>query len=269
MGRTLAMDGIVVVSGGGTGIGKAVAGAFARGGRRVVIVGRRGGVLRAASEELGGGVVPLVADVAEVDDVERVAAAIRALPAASVDVLVNNAGGLASTGDGDGLAGVARDWEAEFRANMLSAVLLTTALDDLLTSPGGRVVNLSSGAAYRNSDVATAYNVGKGALARITAAVGLGPDPAVPTFDLAPGVVRTDMTLSMKAHEGRTEWTSPEEVTDLLLGLASGALDAWSGRLVRAGIDTVASLRARAELGLGETDRTLGLLRWGEDDPLT
>ena len=149
MGRTLAMDGIVVVSGGGTGIGKAVAQVFARDGRRVVIVGRRGDVLRAASEELGGGVVPLVADVAEVDDVERVAAAIRALPAASVDVLVNNAGGLASTGDGDGLAGVARDWEAEFRANMLSAVLLTTALDDLLTSPGGRVVNLTSIAALR------------------------------------------------------------------------------------------------------------------------
>ena len=143
------MNGIVVVSGGGTGIGKAVAQVFARDGRRVVIVGRREGVLEAAAEELGAGVVPLVADLAEVDQVERVAAAIREIPDTTVDVLVNNAGGLASTGDGDGLAGVARDWEAEFRANMLSAVLLTTALDDLLTSPGGRVVNLTSIAALR------------------------------------------------------------------------------------------------------------------------
>ena len=143
------MDGIVVVSGGGTGIGKAVARAFARDGRRVVIVGRRDDVLRTASEELGAGVVPLVADLAEVDQVERVAAAIRAMPDGAVDVLVNNAGGLASTGDGDDLAGVARDWEAEFRANMLSAVLLTTALSDLLTSPGGRIVNLTSIAALR------------------------------------------------------------------------------------------------------------------------
>jgi NAD(P)-dependent dehydrogenase (short-subunit alcohol dehydrogenase family) len=39
------MDGIVVVSGGGTGIGKAVVGTFARAGRRVVIIGRREGVL--------------------------------------------------------------------------------------------------------------------------------------------------------------------------------------------------------------------------------
>jgi 3-oxoacyl-[acyl-carrier protein] reductase len=143
------MDGIVVVSGGGTGIGKAVAQTFARAGRRVVIVGRREGVLRAAAEEIGGDVVPLAADLAEVDQVEWVAAAIRGMADAAVDVLVNNAGGIASTGDRDGLAGVARDWEAQFRANTLSAVLLTTALSDLISSPGGRVVNLTSIAALR------------------------------------------------------------------------------------------------------------------------
>ncbi|HEY2869499.1 MAG TPA: SDR family oxidoreductase [Gaiellales bacterium] len=141
------MDGIVVVSGGGTGIGKAVAGVFAQAGRRVVIVGRRGDVLRAAAAEIGGGVVPLAADLSEVDQVERIAAAITAMPG-PVDVLVNNAGGIASTG-GDSLAGVARDWEADFRANTLSAVLLTTALTDQLAAPGGRVVNLTSIAALR------------------------------------------------------------------------------------------------------------------------
>ncbi len=143
------MDGIVVVSGGGTGIGKAVAETFARDGPRVVIVGRREGVLRAAADEIGAGVVPLTADLSDVEQVERTAASIRAMPDAAVDVLVNNAGGVASTGDDDRLAGVARDWEADFRANTLSAVLLTTALSDLLTSPGGRVVNLTSIAALR------------------------------------------------------------------------------------------------------------------------
>jgi 3-oxoacyl-[acyl-carrier protein] reductase len=136
------MDGIAVVSGGGTGIGKAVAGTFARDGRRVVIVGRRERVLRAAADEIGAGVVPLVADLTDVGQVERTAAAIRAMPDATVDVLVNNAGGPAAT-TGDGLAAVARGWEADFRANALSAVLLTTALTELLTSPGGRVINLT------------------------------------------------------------------------------------------------------------------------------
>ena len=73
----------------------------------------------------------------------------------------------------------------------------------------------------------------------------------------------------MVMHRGRTEWTSPAEVTGLLLALASGDLDAWSGRLVRAGLDTPESLKARAQQGLGELDRTLGLVPWGDDDPLT
>ena len=51
--------------------------------------------------------------------------------------------------------------------------------------------------------------------------------------------------------------------------MADGRLDAWTGRMVRAGVDTVESLQERAEQGIGEGDRTLGLLRWGEDDPLS
>jgi hypothetical protein len=87
-------------------------------------------------------------------------------------------------------------------------------------------------------------------------------------FDLAPGVIRTDMTTSMQAHSGRTEWTEPSAVTELVLAMAAGELDAWNGRLVRAGLDTPASLHTRAAGGLTPGARTLGLIRWGDDDPL-
>ena len=56
-------------------------------------------------------------------------------------------------------------------------------------------------------------------------------------------------------------------IRDSFLSLAEGRLDAWSGRMVRAGADTVADLEAAAP-GLGEADRTVGLIPYGDDDPL-
>ncbi len=183
-----------------------------------------------------------------------------------VDLLVNNAGVIDAEvplADSD-----PDEWWRTVETNVRGPYLVTRTVLPHLTPSTGRIVNLNSGAAYRNDDSATAYNLSKGALARLTSQLGLGEGRTALVFDLAPGVVRTDMTLSMEMHRGRTEWTSPAEVSDLLLAIARGDLDAWSGRLVRAGTDTVESLRARAAEALGERDRTLGLVAWGPDDPL-
>jgi hypothetical protein len=72
----------------------------------------------------------------------------------------------------------------------------------------------------------------------------------------------------MKLHQGRTQWTDPVDVTNLVLALAGGDLDAWSGRFVRAGVDTPASLRERAAQGMDGAARTLRLRSWGPSDPL-
>lgn len=183
-----------------------------------------------------------------------------------VDLLVNNAGVIDAEvplveSDPD-------QWWETVEVNVRGPYLMTRAVLPHLTPGTGRIVNINSGAAYRNAGVATAYNVSKGALARLTSQLGLGEDRTALVFDLAPGVVRTDMTESMLMHRDRTEWTSPADVTGLLLAIASGDLDDWSGRLVRAGLDTPASLSAQAREGLGELDRTLGLVPWGDDDPL-
>ena len=183
-----------------------------------------------------------------------------------IDLLVNNAGVIDAEvplADSD-----PEEWWATVETNVRGPYLMTRTVLPHLTPGTGRIVNLNSGSAYRNADNATAYNLSKGALARLTSQLGLGEQRTALVFDLAPGVVRTDMTESMEMHRGRTEWTSPAAVSDLLLAIAGGQLDEWSGRLVRAGTDTVESLTARAEAGLGELDRTLGLLTWGTDDPL-
>src|SRR2546423_15313508 len=79
-----------VVSGGGTGIGAAVARALAEDGFQVVIVGRRASVLEATARELGDAVRPVVADLTSVPDVERLASTLDG----QVGVLGNNAGTL-------------------------------------------------------------------------------------------------------------------------------------------------------------------------------
>jgi 3-oxoacyl-[acyl-carrier protein] reductase len=145
------MDRTIVISGGGTGIGRAIARRFAADGDCVTIIGRREAVLAETAgridQETGGKPVRYLAgDLREPAEVERLAAGIEG---DAVDVLVNNAGGVPRAELPDGLAGVAADWRAEFDTNVLTAVLLTTALRPRLRRPGGRVVNLSSIAALR------------------------------------------------------------------------------------------------------------------------
>jgi NAD(P)-dependent dehydrogenase (short-subunit alcohol dehydrogenase family) len=184
-----------------------------------------------------------------------------------IDVLVNNAGVIDT--EVDVFASDPDQWWRTQEVNVLGPYLMTWLVaPHMIAAGGGRVVNVNSGSALRPGGDASAYNVSKTALARLTGSTHLaGWARGVRAFDLMPGVVRTDMTRSMEAHAGRTRWTEPAEVTDLVLGLVSGELDAWSGRFVRAGSDTVASLRARAEAGLADDERTL-VLALGENDPL-
>jgi NAD(P)-dependent dehydrogenase (short-subunit alcohol dehydrogenase family) len=185
-----------------------------------------------------------------------------------IDVLVNNAGVIDS--EVDLFASDPDQWWHTQEVNVLGAYLMTWLVaPHMLAAGGGRIVNLNSGAARWASADASAYNVSKTALARVTGSTHLaGWARGIRAFDLMPGVVRTDMTSGMDAHAGRTEWTDPGEVTDLVLALVSGELDGWSGRFLRAGIDTVGSLRARAEAGLRPDERTLALVL-GDSDPLT
>jgi hypothetical protein len=71
----------------------------------------------------------------------------------------------------------------------------------------------------------------------------------------------------MELHRNRTQWTEPQDVTNLALALAGGDLDVWSGRFVRVGLDTPESLQERAGLGMDDAARMLRLQPWGPSDP--
>ncbi|MGC4814789.1 SDR family NAD(P)-dependent oxidoreductase [Micromonospora sp. DT228] len=165
------MSRVVVVSGGGTGIGRAVAERFAADGARVVLIGRREDVLKAAAAELGDahpdapGPLPVVADLAEPEQAEAAGEAIRQRYG-RVDVLVHCAGGNVALQGRPALdstvATAADHWNGNLRANVLTAVLLTEALRELL-GERGRIVFISSIAAYRGSGSGS-YAASKAAL---------------------------------------------------------------------------------------------------------
>lgn len=119
------MSRTIVVTGGATGIGRAVAERFRADGGEVVITGRRADVLAKTAAELGARAV--VCDASDPAHVEQL---LSDLPA-RVDVLVNNAGGNTDFAmpDSDGsLAQLKDNWLANLGANVLTAVLTTTAL---------------------------------------------------------------------------------------------------------------------------------------------
>ncbi|MGA8978925.1 MAG: SDR family NAD(P)-dependent oxidoreductase [Pedococcus sp.] len=240
---------VAVVTGASRGIGRHLADAFEEAGYAVER-GSRG-----------------VADVTDRVAVERWVGEVLARHG-RIDVLVNNAGVIDTEvpiHEAD-----PEQWWRTMEVNVLGPFLVTHAvLPHMVAAGTGRVINLNSGAGVRPGAVASAYHASKTALARLTGSTDLaGREHGVFAFDLAPGVVRTDMTEAMVGHEGRTEWTDPGEVTALALALAAGEHDVWSGRMVRAGVDTPASLRDRAAGGLAATDRKITLVPWGDDDPL-
>lgn len=238
------MTRVVVVSGGGTGIGRAVAQRFAGDGDQVVLIGRRPDVLEETAAELGA--VALPGDVSEPSQVRRIRdEVIRRFT--RVDVLVNAAGGNGVFGPApsnlDSLEQTAWAWAENLRLNTMTAVLLTEALKPSLTRPGGRVVLLSSIAAYRGSGSGS-YGGSKAALHPYAydLAAELGPD-GVTVNVVAPGFVAdTEFFRDQLSDErlgtliGQTlnrRAGAPEDVADTVHWLASPAAHHVTAQIVQ------------------------------------
>ncbi|MGD9486279.1 SDR family oxidoreductase [Streptomyces sp. TRM70308] len=238
----------VVISGGGSGIGRATARCFAADGARVVLVGRRPDALARAAAELPDAVT-VPADLATAAGARQVARTV-AEECGAVDVLVHGAGGNgglepepADVDRDDPLAVAEHDWALNFRLNTLTAVLLTEALRPRLASPGGRVLFLSSIAALRGSGSA-AYAASKAALHpyAFDLARELGPR-GVTVNVVAPGYVEaTEFFGSGLPAERRERLVgetftgragAPGDVAETLRWLASHAAGHITGQVIQ------------------------------------
>jgi len=178
-----------VVTGGSSGIGLAVAQRLAKRGS-VLIIGRDEDKCRAAADSIGPSASYAAGDVGQRDQVTRLAG-VAAERLGQVNVLVHCAGFLRSVGTGDPLDKAADAWDDVINTNLTGSFLMTQALLPSLARPGGRIVFISSIAAYTGGSggSAIAYAAAKAGIiglthgyARSVSASGITVNAIVPGF---------------------------------------------------------------------------------------
>jgi NAD(P)-dependent dehydrogenase (short-subunit alcohol dehydrogenase family)/uncharacterized protein YndB with AHSA1/START domain len=238
---------VVVVTGGGRGLGRAIAIRVAEAGARVAVVSRSGRELDETVDAIsrgGGHAAAFRANVTDVPSVsETVAAIVRAF--GPIDLLVNNAGTIGPIGpfsEND-----INDWWTAVAVNLGgAAIAMRAVLPSMLRRRSGRIVNVSSGGAATGMTYFSSYIVAKTALVRLTECVATEMKPyGVSVFAIGPGTVRTAMAEhSLTSEEGRQwlpwfqrifdeEFDVPAQIpAALVAALATGRYDALSGRFI-------------------------------------
>jgi NAD(P)-dependent dehydrogenase (short-subunit alcohol dehydrogenase family) len=239
----LALDGRrAVVTGASRGIGAATARALDAAGARVALAARD----RQALETVAVGLVhdPLVVpvDLAEADAPARLAAEVLGR-LGSVDVLVNNAALAARLPTEETEAALV---DRLYAVNVRAPILLVGALIPAMRAAGGAsIVNVTSVSGLVGTPRRAAYAATKGALDAVTRslAIELGPDH-IRVNAVAPGVVDTHMWAANKKVPGVVEaveaqtalrrWSTPEDIAEVILFLASDAARFVTGETLSA-----------------------------------
>jgi NAD(P)-dependent dehydrogenase (short-subunit alcohol dehydrogenase family) len=260
---------VALVTGASTGIGRHLVEGLAARGMAVAGLARGGDRLAAAMAEVaeatGARTLAVAADVTDRASVESAVAEVVA-ELGQIDLLVNNAGLIDELEVPLWEADPEQWWDVVSSHVKGGFLLCRSVVPWMVLRNRGRVVNIASGMSVRARPEYSAYSVAKTGLMRMTEALsGALEGSDVRAFDISPGVVDTTMTRSMEMWRGFDDWTHPERVVELVAAVAAGDLDAWSGRLLRAGADDLETVRGLIPEG---TARRLRLRPYGDDDPL-
>jgi 3-oxoacyl-[acyl-carrier protein] reductase len=220
---------IALVTGGGRGIGRAIAIAFARAGADVALAARSADQIdrtAAEIETLGRKAIAIVTDVTDPDQVQGLAESVQET-FGRLDILVNNAGGGIERNlirDSDPIL-----WIQDVTVNCTSAYLVCRALLPLMiASGGGKIINIGSGMGHRPGPKSSAYHVGKAGMWMLTQCLSEEVwEFGIEVNELVPGPVATDLTGDRMKIGGPPPFApservkTPEDVTPLALWLAT------------------------------------------------
>jgi 3-oxoacyl-[acyl-carrier protein] reductase len=221
---------VALVTGGGTGIGRAVAVALARAGARVAICGRRAEPLEAALADItaaqGDGLM-VAADVADDGDVARLVQQTVGTFGA-IDILVNNAG---IPGGDEIHAHDLAEWDTLLRVNLRGPFLVTHLVLPYMREQGrGDIVFISSESGLEHYPANGAYGVSKHALNALAEYVQReNQDRGVRVATVCPGMVVTEMTRDTEGLDP-DKCLLPEDIADLVLWLVTRRPNVKLGR---------------------------------------
>lgn len=236
---------VALVTGGGRGIGRAIAVELASAGAAVVLSARSIDEIEAVAGEIdaaGGDALAVSADVTDPravrDAIDRATERFGAL-----DVVVNNAGFNPDDALGRPEDVTAENFDRVLDVNLNGAFAVTTAAaDELLTSGGGSVINVASVGGLVGLPRQHPYVASKHGLVGLTKSIALDWAPDVRVNAIAPGYVATELTRDLQNDEqlsrsivDRTpldRFAEPEEIAGPVVFLASDAASYVTGQVL-------------------------------------
>jgi 3-oxoacyl-[acyl-carrier protein] reductase len=218
---------VALVTGGGRGIGRAVARRLAAAGAATIVACRSDGDAQAVVELIrreGGVAKAIRADVGNRDDVDRLVES-AVCEFSAIDVLVQCAGVLRHAGFLD--VGDA-EWNEVLAINLTGCFFVGQAVGRCMVEQrrGGAIVNISSNGAFAPTPGETAYRVSKAGVEMLTRLMALELAPhAIRVNSVAPGLTETDMAAGLPEDE------RAERIARIPLGLPATADQVAAGVL--------------------------------------
>lgn len=240
------LDGkVAIVTGGGSGLGRAGALALARAGARVAVSDVSADGAASAAAEIaaaGGSAIGLACDAGDSQSVQAMIGAV-AERFGRIDVLYNNAG-IAPVGEDGVVADMADEaWERVIRVNLTSVFLCSKyAIPHIAKAGGGAIVNTASSMAHVPLGLMDAYAASKAGVAGLTRSMALGcAKHGIRVNAISPGYVDTPMNSMIFSIDDiragfasghMTGLQSVDEIADLVVFLASDLSRSMTGATV-------------------------------------
>jgi len=193
---------VAIVTGGGRGIGKAIAQGFAKAGARVAITSRKMNDLEATAAEIkafGGEAFPVPAHLGKMEEINRMVGAVMDR-FGRIDILVNNAG--TAPAMADVLDSEERLWEAIINLNLKGLYFTSQAVARIMKKQGhGKIINIASIDGFKPEPGVSVYSVSKAGVRMVTRAFALELAPFnIQVNTIAPGPISTKMLDSHWFH---------------------------------------------------------------------